>query len=211
MANKYAQIKDEELIRVYVPDVYTESLLGIDYNQLKDRGIKLISFDMDDTLAGGLDLTLSRKIITKFELLKSEGFELMIISNNGSKKVEKFADDLEIEFIKNAEKPKGKCFVEAINKYNRKHNESITVKNMAHVGDSMLNDVAGAKVSGVVSCLVRKESNIGGFWGAVFDKSEHELREVLKERGIWRKHHKSGKGHDTQYYQLNEGYKRQVW
>lgn len=211
MANKYAQIEDEELIRVYVPDVYTESLLGIDYNQFKDRGIKLISFDMDDTLAGGLDLTLSRKIITKFELLKSEGFELMIISNNGSKKVEKFADDLEIEFIKNAEKPKVKCFVEAINKYNRKHNESITVKNMAHVGDSMLNDVAGAKVSGVVSCLVRKESNIGGGWCAVFDKSEHELRDVLKERKIWRKHHKKGKGHGTQYYRLNEGYKHQVW
>lgn len=212
MGCEFDDLSTEELIKVYVPDVYMDSMLQIDYGQLRAKGVKLISFDMDDTIAGALDAKLSRRIITKFEVLKSEGFDLMIISNNGSLKVKHFAEELGIEFIAHADKPKRNCFFKAIEMYNAKHKDNqITVKNMAHVGNSILNDVAGANVAGVISCLVRHEGHVGGVFDKLFAHSEHELRDVLKERKIWRKHHKKGKGHGTQYYQLNEGYKHQVW
>ena len=40
---------DDELM-VYVPDVYQEDIYRIDYARLKENGVKLISFDIDDTI-----------------------------------------------------------------------------------------------------------------------------------------------------------------
>ena len=41
---------DEYLIKTYVPDVFQKSIFNIDYDKLKAAGIKLISFDIDDTI-----------------------------------------------------------------------------------------------------------------------------------------------------------------
>lgn len=44
------RMSDEQLRATFVPDVYQESIYKIDYGRLKAHGIKLISFDIDDTI-----------------------------------------------------------------------------------------------------------------------------------------------------------------
>lgn len=48
--NQYQTMTDEYLKAIYVPDIYQKSIYSIDYKQLKEAGIKLISFDIDDTI-----------------------------------------------------------------------------------------------------------------------------------------------------------------
>ncbi len=35
----------------YIPDVYQKSIYTIDYSKLKEKGIKCLLFDLDNTLA----------------------------------------------------------------------------------------------------------------------------------------------------------------
>ena len=57
---------DDELM-IYVPDVYQEDIYRIDYARLKENGIKLISFDIDDTIddTQGRTSSTSAKVIQR--------------------------------------------------------------------------------------------------------------------------------------------------
>lgn len=57
----YDAMPDEVLRRDFVPDVYQHDIYRIDYQRLKDAGIKLISFDIDDTIASLEDFTVSKE------------------------------------------------------------------------------------------------------------------------------------------------------
>ena len=43
-------MSDSELTATFVPDVYQKDIYSIDYQKLWDKGLKLISFDIDDTI-----------------------------------------------------------------------------------------------------------------------------------------------------------------
>lgn len=202
-------MSDKELFETYVPDVYQESILGIQYEQLLDAGIKLITFDMDETIAAYWVQDLSKKVITLFERLKNSGLLPMLVTNNSGTKVGRFAQKLDIDFVMDAHKPRGYCFDHAKRKYYDKYGVEITKEQMAHVGNSIINDVGGAKTYGIISCLVRNSAPSGKALIPAGLRPGVELRKVLLERKIWRKHHKYAKG--DQYYQLNDTYKHQAW
>ena len=44
-----AALSDVQL-QLYIPDVYQKDIYQIDYQRLWDQGIRLISFDIDDTI-----------------------------------------------------------------------------------------------------------------------------------------------------------------
>lgn len=78
---------------------------------------------------------------------------------------------------------------------------------MAHVGNSMRQDIAGGNRAGVTTCLVRRAGysiKVVKFFmkGTGLQTKGHLIREKLLERDLWRKHHKEVKG--DQYYQLGE-------
>ena len=47
--SKHIDLSPESL-PLFVPDVYQKSILDIDYSHLKEKGIEVISFDIDDTI-----------------------------------------------------------------------------------------------------------------------------------------------------------------
>lgn len=202
--SQFKKMSDEYLRKTYVPDIYQKSIFNIDYDRLKNAGIKLISFDIDDTIESIAASKSSKESITLFEKLRLKGFELCIISNANFDRVEHFGDILKVKAVHRAEKPYVKGFIEVQKNYQEKYGYKIEPNEMAHIGNSMINDIAGGNVFGVTTCLVR---NVGIFpkTGKIlnpFKTKGQELREVLLERGIWRKHHLESK--EDQYYQLNE-------
>lgn len=191
--SKFEDMSNDYLKRNYVPDVYQPSIYAIDYEKLKTHGIKVISFDIDDTIAPLEDRRKpSKTAITKFEDLKKMGFDLILITNAGSSRGELFSKALGVPYIARAKKPSTAHFEEILDRF------GVGKSQMAHVGNSMTSDVAGGNAFGVTTCMVR---NIGKVADKV-NSEGHQIREVMKERNIWRKHHKYEDG--DQYYQLGE-------
>lgn len=196
----FAIMSDEVLREDYVPDVYQHDIYMIDYQRLKDAGIKLISFDIDDTIASLEDFTPSKEARILIQKLRNMGFEIALLTNAKDARGSHFGKALDIDYIARAEKPLSKNFERLQERYGLEKNQ------MAHVGNSQINDVAGGNIFGITTCMVR---NMGWLenWKEdmkqIIGKNEgHALRKVLKSRKIWRKHHKEVKG--DQYYQLGE-------
>lgn len=181
---KYAAV---DYLKRYIPDVYQENIYAIEYRILKEKGIELIIFDVDDTIIPKGETKLPREAINLFTGLRREfNFRVMLVSNSkDEKKIQRIAKKLGAErYVAKAEKPDPRYFEEIIDFCNLKVNQ------IAHVGNSIRNDVGCAKSLYITTCLVRPVAHEG-----------HIVPE-LERRELWHKHHKEQKG--DQYYQLGE-------
>ncbi len=211
---------DDELM-VYVPDVYQEDIYRIDYARLKENGIRLLSFDIDDTIddsfinkleanAPGMTVTMPDKARELVRGLKAMGFTVVLLTNAQQELAEGACKDLGADYcIARAKKPETSGFEAISSKY------GVDKSQMAHVGNSMRADIAGGNKYGVTTCLVRRAGTsmkLVKFVSKVLGvpTKGHLIRERLLERNIWRKHHVYRSG--DQYYQLGEKpeYRRQA-
>ena len=211
---------DDELM-TYVPDVYQEDIYRIDYARLKENGIKLISFDIDDTIddsfinklqanAPGLTVTMPDKARELVQGLKAMGFTVVLLTNAQQELAEGACKDLGADYcIARARKPEISGFEMIASRY------GVDKSQMAHVGNSMRADIAGGNKYGVTTCLVRRAGTsmklvkfVSNMLGV--PTKGHLIREKLLERNMWRKHHVYHPG--DQYYQLGEEpeYRRQT-
>lgn len=132
----FENMTDEYLIKNYVPDVYQKSIYSIDYGQLKKAGVKVISFDIDDTIVSIGKHDPDKAAVTLFHNLRNEGFDVYLVSNANEDRVKRFGEKLNAMYISRAVKPDIAC-LEAIRKaYSDKNGVDVTPKEMAHVGNS---------------------------------------------------------------------------
>lgn len=202
--SQFRKMSNEYLIKTYVPDVYQKSIFNIDYDQLKKAGVNVISFDIDDTIVPIEQGKPSKNAVTLFEKLKQMGFELYLVSNANYERVKLFSKRLEVEGVPRAKKPYTKSLKMIQKLYSEKFGIILLPTEMAHVGNSMAKDVATGNSFGIITCLVRDAGNLPHI-GRMLNPKKTDgqiIRDVLLERGIWRKHHYKSK--DDQYYQLNE-------
>lgn len=201
--SNYGHMSDDYLKKMYVPDVYQPSIHTIDFAKLREHGITVISFDIDDTIAPSLVLNGPPKsTIVKFAEFKEMGFKTILLTNNPRKgRAKHYEEVLGIPCIRKAQKPGTANFEKIQAIFN------VEKEQMAHVGNSMTRDVAGGNSFGITTCLVRDMgmaaeigNEIRGDLG--FKSSGQKLRKVMLKRNIWRKHHKYEDG--DQYYQLGE-------
>ncbi len=205
------RMTDDELVAAYVPDVYQKDIYSIDYEKLKDHGIKLISFDIDDTIAALGAGTPPDSVKLLFRDLRMIGITVVLLTNNTDEKGKSFAEKLGVDYIAGAKKPYSIGFKAVLFDYEERYHEKLEKSEMAHVGNHLIKDIKGGNIFGITTCLVRRVGTWGHI-GAEIQKlagvnESHIVREELKERGIWYRHHQYEKG--DQYYQLGEdpGYK----
>ena len=202
--NQYQTMTDEYLRKTYVPDVYEKSIFNIDYKQLQNAGIKLISFDIDDTIVPIEKPKPTKAAITLIEQLKLMGFEIYLVSNANDDRVDLFGDVLNVRCVSRASKPHIDAFEQIRQMYIEANNTDISPAEMAHVGNSMIKDVVTGNTYGVTTCLVRDVGILPKIGRKInpFKTEGEKLRKVLLKRGIWRKHHLKTK--NDQYYQLDD-------
>lgn len=127
--------------------MYKKSIKDINYKKLKKIGIKCLIFDLDNTLA-----LIDQDVITdntKELLLKlTKDFKIVIISNNVTKRVKKYADYLKCDFVANAMKPLRKGYYKIKRKYNLNYNE------MCMIGDQLITDIYGGNRCKMFTILV---------------------------------------------------------
>ena len=60
------------MMDIYIPDMYSKSIYHINYDKLKEDGIKCILFDLDNTIIPYKEKTPSKKLIDLIENLRSK-------------------------------------------------------------------------------------------------------------------------------------------
>lgn len=136
---------------MFKPDIYVKHVEDIDYMKIKKSGIKLICFDVDNTLDFPDTITsiVDKKVSDTLDVVNDLGFDVLLFSNNSlEERVSSFAKLTNYEYVAWAKKPFQK---------NYRENEKIKSyhKNeIVFIGDKIVTDIIGAKVFGSKAILV---------------------------------------------------------
>lgn len=131
-----------------IPDYVFSHVTDISVQFLKEKHIESIILDIDNTLARHNDPAPDLGVAEWVQELKVQGFKVLLISNNGEKRVKAFGELLHCPYIASASKPARKAYRETMEKLHT------TPEKTAAVGDQIFTDVWGANRAGVTSVLV---------------------------------------------------------
>ncbi|MBR4351232.1 MAG: HAD-IIIA family hydrolase [Bacilli bacterium] len=132
------------------PDAYYKDIYEIDYKELKDLGIKNIFFDVDNTIIPYTEDKVTEDNIKLFNELKKD-FNLVIVSNSNSHRINSIIEDLGITGYTSSMKPLNRTYKKIKKIYNT--NESI------FIGDQFMTDVWGAHKNDFKVILVDRIGN----------------------------------------------------
>lgn len=122
---------------------------------LKKEGIKLLLCDLDNTLRLHSEKEPADELQDWVEECKKAGIKIVIISNNGRKKmIQKFCKPIDVDCVWWAKKPLSKKLTEAMGKYKFRPEET------AMLGDKWSTDVLAAKAAKVRSWQVKHRRDI---------------------------------------------------
>lgn len=104
----------------FLPNQFVKNILEISPESLKEKGIKGIITDLDNTLVEWDRPLATPQIIEWFAEMKRNDIKVTIVSNNKEARVKSFSDPLQIPFIFSARKPLGRAFKKAVMQMNVK-------------------------------------------------------------------------------------------
>lgn len=136
------------------PDYYYENVQSINLEILKNKGIKYIICDLDNTLDSHNQKIPSQKALNFLEKLKQSGFEVCIISNGKHARVTKYLENYPLKFIAKAGKPLKKSYRKAMTEIGAE--PEVT----AFIGDQIFTDVLGANRMRLTTILVNPIESI---------------------------------------------------
>ena len=132
----------------YIPDIYQKSIYTINYNKLKENGIKCILLDLDNTLATTKSKQVTKRLKMLFEELKNMGFNIVIFSNSTKKRIKPFKEEFDVDSWSFVCKPFKRKYIKLIKQYR------YTINEVVIVGDQLLTDILGGNKVGITTILV---------------------------------------------------------
>ncbi len=131
-----------------IPDLMCDTVFDIPFDSFLEKGIKLVIFDIDNTLVP-YDVSVPYEKLKQFLFsLKEKGFEIAFVSNNTPERVELFNRELGFFATPDAHKPLKRALVPAVEHF------SVLPKEILLVGDQLLTDVLTARIWGVNAVAV---------------------------------------------------------
>ncbi len=140
------------------PDIYIDSIFDLDPEALKDRNIRGIITDLDNTLIPWDNRNIYPRLVCLFRKLQEMGFALHIVSNNSPEKGGRIARLLGIPACWYAVKPGRRAFCRALAKMELRPHE------VAVIGDQIFTDVLGGNRMGMFTILVQPMSQKDFIW-----------------------------------------------
>lgn len=119
----------------FFPDLYLKSVYELPLDALKERGIRGLVFDIDNTIAPFDVAEPDEELIALFDFLREQGFRLCILSNNNKKRVQLFNRKLRALAIHKGGKPGTRGIRVAMKKLSLKPQET------AMIGDQVFTDM----------------------------------------------------------------------
>lgn len=166
------------MLKQFLPDEHVKSVLDITPDQLKDKGMKGIITDLDNTLVEWDRPQATPQLIRWFDNMRKNQIHVTIVSNNKEARVKSFSDPLKIPFIYRARKPLGKAFHQAISRMGINKEEAVVI------GDQLLTDVFGGNRSGFHTILVVPVAETDGIATKFNRFVERQLLNWFRKKGM---------------------------
>ena len=142
----------------FLPKIIASSLTDLTPELLRDRNIRLLMLDFDNTIVPYTTNVPTPEMTDWLDRMNElEDIRLCIVSNSHKDRVPTFCAERGLACITYARKPSGKGIRECLNKF------GIPASEAALVGDQIYTDTLGANCAGVTSILVDAISN-HNFW-----------------------------------------------
>ncbi|MBA7542671.1 hypothetical protein ES705_34995 [subsurface metagenome] len=175
------------MFKILRPKVYVDSICNIDLKKLKkNKKIKGIIVDLDNTLVAWGRKEIDHKIIDWVEEAKKLGLKICIVSNTNSKRVAEFAKIFNIPYHSKYFKPFSIAFNNGLKILDTKKSETVVI------GDQIFTDIFGGNRLKLLTILVVpivKRDSIGTFLHRNFEKiiiSYWMKKSIIKkEVGNW--------------------------
>jgi uncharacterized protein len=162
----------------FLPNEHVKSILDIKPIELKEKGIKGIITDLDNTLVEWDRPNATPQLIKWFDEIRKQNILVTIVSNNNEERVKAFSDPLQIPFIFRARKPMMPAFHKALSKMGIKKEEAVVI------GDQLLTDVLGGNRSGFHTILVVPVAQTDGFFTKFNRFAERRLLNWFRKKGM---------------------------
>ena len=131
----------------FKPTLYYKTIEDISVTELKNRGVKGLILDIDNTLVPPHTPVCDARAKAFVDAMEKE-FKICIVSNNIYERAKKFADSFPVDFICDGNKPAKRPFLLALEKL------KLNPAEVAVVGDQIFTDVWGANRMGMCAVLV---------------------------------------------------------
>lgn len=150
-------------MKYFYPDVYIESAYKLDTELLLKRSIKVIIFDIDNTLVPYSVKDCPDETETFLKGLEEKGLIPCFVSNNGKERVERFNVGKRFAVHKGG-KPLKKSALEVARYF------GVQCENIAVVGDQIFTDIAFGKNAGAFTVLCPPIDSKNEPWYFVFKR-----------------------------------------
>lgn len=130
------------------PDLFLDSVLSIDLDALKARGIDTLLLDMDNTILPRDCQSVPPELSAWASSLIPAGFKVCLLSNNWHGRIARVADKYGFELVSKAVKPLPPAYLLAL------HRTKSRARNAAMIGDQFFTDILGGSLLGVYTILV---------------------------------------------------------
>ena len=162
----------------FIPDMYQKSIYHIDYDKLKEDGIKCLLFDLDNTCLPFKYNEPNKKLIDLFETLKDMDFKVIIFSNATKKRLTPFKNGLRVDCSASSRKPNSKKLLKVIKMFN------YTLPEVAIIGDQLYTDILGGNRVGIKTILVNPMSKDDMLFTKMFRFMEKKKFKKFAKMGI---------------------------
>lgn len=165
-------------LKKLLPSLHVHTIYDINLQELKERGVKGIITDLDNTLIEWDRPSATPELEAWLQKVAEEGFQLIIVSNNNEARVEKFSKPLGLSFIHAARKPFHKAFKKAQQLMQLERDEVVVI------GDQLFTDVLGGNRLGLYTILVLPVAQSDGFFTRFNRKLERVAFRKMRKRGM---------------------------
>lgn len=160
------------------PKLQAGSVLELNLAELREKGIKGIIFDLDNTLVEWKQDKLTPEVIALVQELKELGFKMTILSNALEYRVEAVARMLDIPYISRAVKPRKSPFRKAMDLM------ATTPETTAVVGDQIFTDILGGNRMQLYTIWIAPLSNTEFISTKAVRKLERLVVKRFQKKGI---------------------------
>lgn len=167
-----------EMLKKFLPAGFVDEVFQIRPEHLKERGIKGMIIDLDNTLVAWDCANATPEIIEWLESILEVGVRVVIVSNNNQIRVQDFCNPLQIPFIAKANKPLGGAFRRALKVLGTRREETIVV------GDQLLTDIFGGNRQKLHTILVNQVVSSDAKITTFNRNLESFIKRRLKKRGL---------------------------
>jgi len=133
----------------FAPDLSCPGITDVPLEMLKERGIRGLLFDLDNTITEWQKDEVEEHTRQWLYDLREQGFSACIVSNNHGQRVKKVAGQLGLPYLYSAAKPRRKSYWQAAALL------KLPPQQLAMIGDQLLTDVLGGNRAGLTTIFVK--------------------------------------------------------